>query len=229
MQQPTHPMAPISPASITTEQIQKYLDENKQLILAILDNQNLGKLAECAQYQAQLQKNLLFLAAIADAQPPTPSVRPQMIPQPMMQQQGGPFGQQVSAFPPRPAMQFNTPQIYEQRPQHQPQLMPFPGHMSLRPGVINGLHSMHAAQISQGGRSDLPPGSAMSELPRGSTPSSSSMEGQVSKLDTRKQTVADSATTSVADGQRSSATEHGVGEVAEAPTYQKRSEDSKTS
>jgi hypothetical protein len=36
-------------AGITTEQIQKYLDENKQLILAILENQNLGKLAECAQ------------------------------------------------------------------------------------------------------------------------------------------------------------------------------------
>jgi hypothetical protein len=28
--------------------IVQYLDENKQLILAILDNQNLGKLNECA-------------------------------------------------------------------------------------------------------------------------------------------------------------------------------------
>ncbi|KAF0894928.1 hypothetical protein E2562_004928 [Oryza meyeriana var. granulata] len=36
-------------AGITTEQIQKYLDENKQLILAILENQNLGKLAECTK------------------------------------------------------------------------------------------------------------------------------------------------------------------------------------
>jgi hypothetical protein len=26
----------------------QYLDENKQLILAILDNQNLGQLTECA-------------------------------------------------------------------------------------------------------------------------------------------------------------------------------------
>uniref|UniRef100_A0A8R7U8L0 SS18 N-terminal domain-containing protein n=1 Tax=Triticum urartu TaxID=4572 RepID=A0A8R7U8L0_TRIUA len=68
-----------SPAGITTEQIQKYLDENKQLILAILENQNLGKLAECAQYQAQLQKNLLYLAAIADAQPPqNPTSHPQV-------------------------------------------------------------------------------------------------------------------------------------------------------
>eukprot|EP00850_Spirogloea_muscicola_P003304 SM000013S26473 [mRNA] locus=s13:489333:490568:- [translate_table: standard] len=51
----------------------QYLDENKQLILAILDNQNLGKLNECAQYQARLQQNLMYLAAIADAQPQAPT------------------------------------------------------------------------------------------------------------------------------------------------------------
>lgn len=62
-------MANYAGTSITTELIQKYLDENKQLILAILDNQNLGKLNECATYQAKLQQNLMYLAAIADAQP----------------------------------------------------------------------------------------------------------------------------------------------------------------
>jgi len=62
-------MATYSSSNITTELIQKYLDENKQLILAILDNQNLGKLNECATYQAKLQQNLMYLAAIADAQP----------------------------------------------------------------------------------------------------------------------------------------------------------------
>jgi hypothetical protein len=62
-------MAAYAGNSITTELIQKYLDENKQLILAILDNQNLGKLNECATYQAKLQQNLMYLAAIADAQP----------------------------------------------------------------------------------------------------------------------------------------------------------------
>ncbi|KAL1544428.1 SSXT protein (N-terminal region) [Salvia divinorum] len=62
-----------SPAAInvvSTEQIQKYLDESKNLIVAILENQNMGKIAECARYQAILQKNLMYLAAIADAQPP---------------------------------------------------------------------------------------------------------------------------------------------------------------
>jgi len=62
------PAAP-EPKVVTTELIQKYLDENQQLILAILENQNVGKLAECARYQARLQQNLMYLAAIADAQP----------------------------------------------------------------------------------------------------------------------------------------------------------------
>ncbi|XP_039008356.1 GRF1-interacting factor 3-like [Hibiscus syriacus] len=78
MQQPQQmiPMMPsFPPNNITTEQIQKYLDENKKLILAILDNQNLGKLAECAQYQAQLQKNLMYLAAICGCT--TTNKRPQ--------------------------------------------------------------------------------------------------------------------------------------------------------
>ncbi|CAM6096160.1 unnamed protein product [Calypogeia fissa] len=65
-------MASYAGTTITTELIQKYLDENKQLILAILDNQNLGKLNECATYQAKLQQNLMYLAAIADAQPQGP-------------------------------------------------------------------------------------------------------------------------------------------------------------
>lgn len=39
----------------------QYLDENKQLILAILDNQNLGKLNECATYVANPTARLVFL------------------------------------------------------------------------------------------------------------------------------------------------------------------------
>ncbi|CAD6206536.1 unnamed protein product [Miscanthus lutarioriparius] len=59
-----------SPAAVTTDLIQQYLDENKQLILAILDNQNNGKVEECERHQAKLQHNLMYLAAIADSQPP---------------------------------------------------------------------------------------------------------------------------------------------------------------
>jgi len=80
-------MAAYASTTISTELIQKYLDENKQLILAILDNQNLGKLNECATYQAKLQQNLMYLAAIADAQPQAVQSSPQAAPTPSMQQQ----------------------------------------------------------------------------------------------------------------------------------------------
>ena len=37
---------------VTTEAIQEFLDENQTLILAILENQNVGKLNECAMCAA---------------------------------------------------------------------------------------------------------------------------------------------------------------------------------
>ncbi|XP_039026480.1 GRF1-interacting factor 2-like [Hibiscus syriacus] len=80
MQQPQQLM------NITTEQIQKYLDENKELIMAIMENQNQGKMAESASYQAKLQQNLMYLAKIADAQPQG-SASSQTPQQPVMQQE----------------------------------------------------------------------------------------------------------------------------------------------
>lgn len=55
--------------SVTTDHIQQYLDENKALILNILENQNTGRFNECAENQSRLQHNLMYLAAIADCQP----------------------------------------------------------------------------------------------------------------------------------------------------------------
>ncbi|TVU24159.1 hypothetical protein EJB05_26560, partial [Eragrostis curvula] len=146
-------------AGITTEQIQKvrpcpfparYLDENKQLILAILENQNLGKLAECAQYQAQLQKNLLYLAAIADAQPqPTqnPASRPPMM-QPGMVPGAGHYMSQVPMFPPRTPL---TPQQMQEQQlqQQQAQALSFPGQMVMRPASVNGMQPMQTADLQQ--------------------------------------------------------------------------------
>ncbi|GFQ00549.1 grf1-interacting factor 3 [Phtheirospermum japonicum] len=152
MQQPGQmfPVMPsFPPTNITTEQIQKYLDENKKLILAILDNQNLGKLAECAQYQAQLQKNLMYLAAIADAQPQTPAMPTQMTPHPGMQQGGfympqqhpqaaAMAQQQQGLFPPRGAPPFNIPH----HPLQDPQVTSSQGHqMGLRPVGPNNGHN----------------------------------------------------------------------------------------
>ncbi|CAA0835699.1 GRF1-interacting factor 3 [Striga hermonthica] len=103
--------APSTPLNlVSTEQIQKYLDENKNLIMAILESQNMGKVTECAQYQATLQKNLMYLAAIADAQPPgsgTLSQAPPTSPVPQAQMQaqhGGPVPKvpfQVNAVRPQ--------------------------------------------------------------------------------------------------------------------------------
>ncbi|GAU30128.1 hypothetical protein TSUD_360210 [Trifolium subterraneum] len=146
----------------------QYLDENKKLILAILDNQNLGKLAECAQYQAQLQKNLMYLAAIADAQPQAPALPPQMAPHPAMQQgfymqhpQAAAMAQQQGMFPQKMPMQFANPhQMQDQQQQQQQQQLhqqAMQGQMGIRPGGINnGMHQMHNEAALGGGGSGGP-------------------------------------------------------------------------
>ncbi|KAB2052469.1 hypothetical protein ERO13_A12G115700v2 [Gossypium hirsutum] len=160
------------PTNITTEQIQKYLDENKKLILAILDNQNLGKLAECAQYQAQLQKNLMYLAAIADAQPQSmPTMPPQMAPHPaiptggyfMQHPQAAAMAQQPGMYPQKVPLQFNNPHQM-QDPQHllhQQHQQAMQGQMGIRPGgPNNGMHPMHSEASLGGGCSAGPPQSS---------------------------------------------------------------------
>ncbi|KAL3728022.1 hypothetical protein ACJRO7_032725 [Eucalyptus globulus] len=69
-------MAAYYPNNVTTDHIQQYLDENKSLILKIVESQNSGKMSECAENQARLQRNLMYLAAIADSHPP-PNIHPQ--------------------------------------------------------------------------------------------------------------------------------------------------------
>lgn len=176
------PMVPsMPPTNITTEQIQKYLEENKKLIMAIMENQNLGKLAECAQYQALLQKNLMYLAAIADAQPPPstagagatppPAMASQMTaaPHPGMQppsyfmqhpqasgmaQQAPPAG----IFPPRGPLQFGSPhQLQDPQQQQHMHQQAMQGHMGMRPMGINNnsgmQHQMQQTETSLGGGS----------------------------------------------------------------------------
>ncbi|KAL9235142.1 hypothetical protein vseg_009930 [Gypsophila vaccaria] len=79
--------------NVTTDHIQQYLDENKSLILKIVESQNSGKLNECAENQARLQRNLMYLAAIADAQPQQAAMLSQY-PQSSMMQSGGHYMQQ---------------------------------------------------------------------------------------------------------------------------------------
>ncbi|KAM7496066.1 hypothetical protein LguiA_020480 [Lonicera macranthoides] len=91
-QQPIMAAGPFTANNITTDHIQQYLDENKSLIMKILENQNSGKQGECAEHvyllftscytmiiilvwnQVRLQLNLMYLAAIADCQPQPSSI-----------------------------------------------------------------------------------------------------------------------------------------------------------
>ncbi|KAJ8492282.1 hypothetical protein OPV22_014003 [Ensete ventricosum] len=207
MQQPTHPLAPMSTipvSNITTEQIQKYLDENKQLILAILENQNLGKLAECAQYQAQLQKNLLYLAAIADAQPNAPAVRPQMMMHGSIPQAGH-YVQQAPVFPPGAPPQYNPQQMQEQQ-MHQFQGMVFPGQMGMRRGAVNGIHNNMQTEPPHGGIAHSHGTLCLAEFPRTGT-SSSAIDRRGNKQDSNAGELA------AADSHRSSGSEHGSGDA----------------
>ncbi|CAI9764128.1 unnamed protein product [Fraxinus pennsylvanica] len=182
-------MSSFPPANITTEQIQKYLDENKKLILAIIDNQNLGKLAECAQYQAQLQKNLMYLAAIADAQPQTPAMPPQMSPHPAMQQGGyyaqhpraAAMAQQPGIFPPRAPLQFNNPHPIQDQQQHLTQ-QAMQVQMVLRPGgASNGAQPTHNDSTLGGGSSGIPTSNSGANNVRGVN--QDKPEGQASGAD----------------------------------------------
>ncbi|XP_060186436.1 GRF1-interacting factor 1-like [Lycium barbarum] len=78
-------MAAYYPNNVTTDHIQQFLDENKSLILKIVESQNSGKLSECAESQAKLQRNLMYLAAIADSQPQPPTMHSQLASGGMMQ------------------------------------------------------------------------------------------------------------------------------------------------
>lgn len=173
MQQPPQMMsAGPSPTAISTEQIQKLLDDNKKLIMAILEQQNLGKVTECAQYQAVLQKNLMYLAAIADAQPPAPTMPSQAMPSQTMPSQMPPYAgtQQGNHMQHHPQaalsqsqqqqhqqqqQQQQQPSVFapkfpfqfnEQQQQHLHQQQSFQGHMGMRPSVNNGM-----LQAMQGG------------------------------------------------------------------------------
>ncbi|XP_058104950.1 GRF1-interacting factor 2-like isoform X2 [Magnolia sinica] len=222
MQQPPQMMPMIPPpfpnANITTEQIQKYLDENKKLILAILDNQNLGKLAECAHFQVKLQQNLMYLAAIADAQPQVPTVPPQMPPHAVMQQ-GGHFmqhpqvGPQPPVFAQKVPSQFNPQQMQEQQQQQQHPLhhqhpYSIQGQMGMRPGANNGIHAMHHAEVTPSGSGGPTSTPGLGELARGGA-SGSSADGRGGEQDAE----AAALEASTGNGTGSTAAGHGSGDA----------------
>lgn len=110
---------PSRDTSITDEDlIQKYIDENKQLILMILEKQKGGKLHECAIYREKLRANLKVLADIGNAQHFSLAGRKQVRTASTMQAQHHDSGQLLqSILPNRPLqqqIQLTQPSILRQ-------------------------------------------------------------------------------------------------------------------
>ncbi|XP_073297708.1 GRF1-interacting factor 2-like [Primulina huaijiensis] len=152
-----------SPLSlVSSEQIQKLLDENKNLILAILESQKIGKMAECAQYQAILQKNLMYLAAIADAQPQGSTAPPSQLPASyvtppgshMLQSHATTQQQQVGVPVAKLPFQLNSLRSQDQQNQLlQFQQQQLQGHFGLGGIANNGMHLL--MQPGVGGSGNL--------------------------------------------------------------------------
>nr|XP_043633802.1 GRF1-interacting factor 1-like [Erigeron canadensis] len=154
MQQHLMQMQPMMAAyyptnNVTTDHIQQFLDENKSLILKIVESQNSGKMAECAEHQAKLQRNLMYLAAIADSQPQAPALHSQYLQGGIMQQQGGHYlqqqqqQQQAQQMSPQALMAARSSMMYNQQQYsslQQQQAM----HSQLGMNSGGGLHMLHS-------------------------------------------------------------------------------------
>ncbi|WOK91790.1 GRF1-interacting factor 1-like isoform X2 [Canna indica] len=150
-----------SPNQVTTDIIQQYLDENKQLILAILDNQNAGKADECAENQAKLQRNLMYLAAIADSQQQVPTIA--QFPPNTIMQSGPRYMQHQPAQPmtPQSLMAARSQMLYAQSPmsalQQQQQQAALHSQLGVSSGGNSGFSMLHG-ETSVGGNGSLTTG-----------------------------------------------------------------------
>ncbi|KAK2419268.1 GRF1-interacting factor [Trifolium repens] len=129
----------------------QYLDENKSLILKIVESQNSGKLSECAENQARLQRNLMYLAAIADSQPQPPTMPGQYpggggMMQGQQQQQGGAHYMQAQQMTQQQLMAARSNLLYAQQQQQQP-YSALQQHQ-LSGGGTSGLHMMQSEACS---------------------------------------------------------------------------------
>lgn len=149
-------MAGFNPNNITTDIIQQYLDENKQLILQILDSQSTGKLSECAENQARLQRNLMYLAAIADSQPQPPPMHAQFPPSVTMQS-GARYlqHQQAQQMTPQSLMAARSSMLYGgQQPLSALQQQALHSQLGMSSSTNNGLHLLHG-ESGMGGNGAL--------------------------------------------------------------------------
>ncbi|KAM3360028.1 hypothetical protein BC332_30067 [Capsicum chinense] len=167
LMQMQHMMAAYYPNNVTTDHIQQFLDENKSLILKIVESQNSGKLSECAESQAKLQRNLMYLAAIADSQPQPPSMHSQLASGGMMQAGAHYLQQQQAQQQSFMAAARSSSMLYGQQQQQQQPLSALQQQqaayqlgMSSSSGGSSGLHMLqsentHSASTSLGGFHDF--------------------------------------------------------------------------
>ncbi|GMY20669.1 GRF1-interacting factor 1 isoform X1 [Fagus crenata] len=150
-------MAPYYPNNVTTDHIQQYLDENKSLILKIVESQNSGKLSECAENQARLQRNLMYLAAIADSQPQPPTMHGQFPPSGIMQQ-GGHYmqqHQQAQQMTPQSLMAARSSMLYSQQPFSALQQQALHSQLGMNSSGSAGLHMLQSDASHAGGSGTL--------------------------------------------------------------------------
>ncbi|XP_076337601.1 uncharacterized protein LOC143239878 [Tachypleus tridentatus] len=171
--------------------IQKMLDENSQLIQAIVDYQNKGKASECLQYQQILHRNLVYLASVADAGPNIQAHLPP--PQSFAPSPSNP-GHMQSPNPQGPGLMQNPspqgPGLMQspnpQGPGHMQSPNPQgPGHMQnpnpQGPGHMQSPNLQGPIPNSQGPNHMQSPGSqgaGQGSLQEGSNPSNPMMQGQ---------------------------------------------------
>ncbi|WJX12982.1 GRF1-interacting factor 1 [Trifolium repens] len=160
-------MAAYYPNNVTTDHIQQYLDENKSLILKIVESQNSGKLTECAENQSRLQRNLMYLAAIADSQPQPPTMAGQY-PSSGMMQQGGHYmqAQQAQQMSQQQLMAARSSLLYAQQLQQQQALQ---SQLGMNSSGSQGLHMLHSEGTNVGGNSSLGTGGGFHDFGRSST------------------------------------------------------------
>ncbi|KAG4189277.1 hypothetical protein ERO13_A08G216900v2 [Gossypium hirsutum] len=142
-------MAAYYPNNVTTDHIQQYLDENKSLILKIVESQNSGKFSECAENQARLQRNLMYLAAIADSQPQPPAIHAQAGGHYMQQQQ------QTQQMTPQSLMAARSSMLYGQQPFSDLQQQVLHGPLGMSSGGSTGLHMLQSEASTTGGNGAL--------------------------------------------------------------------------
>ncbi|CAL5363232.1 hypothetical protein ACSBR2_007083 [Camellia fascicularis] len=165
-------MAAYYPNNVTTDHIQQYLDENKSLILKIVESQNSGKLSECAENQARLQRNLMYLAAIADSQPQPPTMHSQFPPSGIMQP-GGHYlqqHQQAQQMTPQSLMAARSSMLYSQQQfsalQQQQALH---SQLGMSSGGSSGLHMLQSEANSSGTTGGALGAGGFPDFGRGST------------------------------------------------------------